>query len=64
MICEIERRIGQQVKRPRQALKLTQAQLAKTLGLSIQKILLLIFLYYLSRFYRIHQIIDIYIIGK
>ena len=38
MICEIERRIGQQVKRQRQALKLTQAQLAKTLDITSQQI--------------------------
>ena len=38
MICEIERRIGQQVKRQRQALKLTQAQLAETLGITSQQI--------------------------
>ena len=38
MICEIERRIGQQVKRQRKALKLTQMQLAETLGITSQQI--------------------------
>ena len=38
MICEIERRIGQQVKRQRQVLKLTQVQLAETLGVTSQQI--------------------------
>lgn len=38
MICDTERRIGQQVKRQRQTLKLTQAQLAKALGVTTQQI--------------------------
>ena len=38
MICEIERRIGQQVKHQRQALKLTQVQLAEILGITSQQI--------------------------
>jgi transcriptional regulator with XRE-family HTH domain len=38
MICEIERRIGQQVKRQRKTLKLTQAQLAESLGVTSQQI--------------------------
>ncbi len=38
MICEIERRIGQQVKRQRQALKLNQVQLAETLDVTSQQI--------------------------
>ena len=38
MICEIEQHFGRRLKRQRQALKLTQAQLAKTLGVTSQQI--------------------------
>lgn len=38
MICKIERHIGQQLRRQRQALKLTQQQVAETLNLTSQQI--------------------------
>lgn len=38
MICEIEQHFGRRLKHQRQALKLTQAQLADTLGVTSQQI--------------------------
>ena len=38
MICEIERHIGQQLKKRRQDLNLTQQQVAETLGVTGQQI--------------------------